>query len=173
MRAEQAGGSRPSVGRLAAPLVEALADEAQALRLTVRRTVAGARLIDAGIDAPGGIEAGRRIAEICMGGLGWVQLADTGPDGWAFPGIVRSAEPVLACLGSQYAGWKLAHDSYHAMASGPGRARAAQEHLFGELGYHDGARTAPLFTEPAQPPPDDLVRQMAADCRLQPKDLTL
>src|SRR3954468_15966396 len=103
MRAEQAGGSRPSVGRLAAPLVEALADEAQALRLTVRRTVAGARLIDAGIDAPGGIEAGRRIAEICMGGLGWVQLADTGPGGWPFRVVVRSAEPGPACLGPPYA----------------------------------------------------------------------
>ena len=173
MRAEQAGGSRPSVGRLAAPLVEALADEAQALRLAVRRTVAGARLIDAGIDAPGGIEAGRRIAEICMGGLGWVQLADSGPGGWPFRVTVRSAEPVLACLGSQYAGWKLAHDSYHAMASGPGRARAAQEHLFGELGYHDEAPTAAFVIETDQPPPDDLVEQMAADCRLQPQDLTL
>src|SRR4051794_41480565 len=85
MRAEQAGGSRPSVGRLAAPLVEALADEAQALRLAVRRTVAGARLIDAGIDAAGGIEAGRGIPRDWMGGGRWGPLAGSGARGWAVP----------------------------------------------------------------------------------------
>src|SRR4051794_41765551 len=68
MRAEQAGGSRPSVGRLAAPLVEALADEAQTLRLAGRRAETRARLIDARIDAPGGGEAGPRLARVFQGG---------------------------------------------------------------------------------------------------------
>ena len=124
---------RPSLGRLAAPLVEALVAQAGPLRLGVARGAAGERLVDAGIRAPGGLEAGRRIAEICMGGLGRVDLAHGGGlEGSPFRVTVSSAEPVLACLGSQYAGWSLSHDgeggdAFHAMASGPGRARAAGE----------------------------------------------
>jgi methenyltetrahydromethanopterin cyclohydrolase len=59
------------------------------------------------------------------------------------------------------------------MASGPGRARAAQEHLFEELGYRDDAATAAFVLETDQPPPDALIERMAADCGLRPQDLTL
>ena len=177
MQATNQGSTRPSVGRLAAPLVEALVAQAETLRLKVRHTPSGACVIDAGIEAQGGIEAGRRIAEICMGGLGWVQLADGGREIAPFRLVVRSADPVLACLASQYAGWKLSHEAddqaYHAMASGPGRARAAQESLFEELGYRDDAGTAAFVIETDQPPPDTLVDRMAADCGLRPQDLAL
>ena len=59
-----------SVNELANPLVEDLYRVADGLRLKVSRTDGGTRIIDAGIAAPGGMEAGRRIAEICMAGLG-------------------------------------------------------------------------------------------------------
>ena len=36
--------------------------------------IRGATIIDAGIKFPGGLEAGRLITEICMGGLGRVSL---------------------------------------------------------------------------------------------------
>ena len=65
----------PSVNQLAAPLVEYLVDHAAELRLAVSRQDNGVRIVDAGIQATGGIEAGRRIAEICLGGLGRVTLA--------------------------------------------------------------------------------------------------
>ena len=77
-------GSHPSVGRRSAPLVASLVADADALRLKLERTGSGALIIDAGIEAPGGIEAGRRIAEICMGGIGWVELADGRSEGWPF-----------------------------------------------------------------------------------------
>jgi methenyltetrahydromethanopterin cyclohydrolase len=105
--------------------------------------------VDAGLRAPGGIEAGRRIAEVCMGGLGWVDLAYGGPEGAPFRVVVRTADPVLACLASQYAGWALSFgegaDAYFAMASGPGRARVAREELYAELGYRDRDAPAAAF----------------------------
>src|SRR4249920_2082450 len=64
----------PSVNTLAAPLVEALVRDAASLRLVVERMPNGCTVVDAGIGCRGGIEAGRRIAEICMGGLGRVSL---------------------------------------------------------------------------------------------------
>lgn len=71
--------SHPSINALSAPLVERLVADAQALRLAVSQAPGGARMVDAGSTARGSIEAGRRIAEICLGGLGTVSIAPTGP----------------------------------------------------------------------------------------------
>ena len=106
------------------------------------RSEGGATLVDAGIAVPGGLEAGRRIAEICMGGLGTVTLVPGDATVAACTQVhVHSADPVLACLASQYAGWSLSHGegkgAFRALASGPGRAIARRETLFDELGYAD------------------------------------
>lgn len=166
----------PSVGRLAAPLVARLIEDAPALRLGVSRA-AGATIVDAGIDHAGGLEAGRRIAELCMGGLGQVTLTGGSPfSEWPFQVSVHTASPVLACLASQYAGWSLSfgegREAYFAMASGPGRARAAKEALFEELGYRDEAENACFVLETDRVPPAGLIDKVAADCRLAPERLT-
>ena len=168
----------PSVGRLAQPLVARLCREAQALRIRVSRTAVGATIVDGGIAALGGIEAGRRIAEICMGGLGQVTVGQGSPfTDWPFQVSVSASDPVVACLASQYAGWSLSHgegaDGYFAMASGPGRARAAKEELFRELGYTDAeAFWGFLVLETDRVPPDELIAQVASDCGLAPSALT-
>src|SRR6185312_14054944 len=123
---------RPSLNQLSAPLVAALLKDAVALRLGVAHDASGATLVDAGIDAPGGIEAGRRIAEICLGGLGHVTLGATSGTAWPSSVTVHTADPVLACLGSQYAGWSLKHEKFFALGSGPGRSLAGKEELFTE-----------------------------------------
>ena len=66
--------SLPSINKLTQPLVEHLVENADALRVVVSKLENGCRIIDAGINCPGGLEAGRIIAEICMGGLGTVKL---------------------------------------------------------------------------------------------------
>ena len=168
----------PSVGRLTQPLVARLCREAEALRLRVSRTSAGATIVDAGIQAVGGIEAGRRIAEICMGGLGRVEIGAGSPfPDWPFRVSVAAGDPVVACLASQYAGWSLSHGDgdarYFAMASGPGRARAAQEELFDELTYRDTEAFWGFFVlETDRAPPDELIARVATDCGLTPSALT-
>ncbi len=62
---------RPSINELCAPLVAALLRDAGALRLGVTRDASGATLVDAGIDASGGIEAGRRIASAGSAASRW------------------------------------------------------------------------------------------------------
>ncbi len=59
---------------------------------------------------------------------------------------MRSSQPVLACLASQYAGWSLAASKeetggkkFFSLGSGPARALAGKETLFAELGYRDRA----------------------------------
>lgn len=164
----------PSLNRLAAPLVERLISQADVLRLAVSRQANGTRIVDAGIEAAGGIEAGRRIAEICLGGLGHVAVLPA--DGtWSL--AVSTAQPVLACLGSQYAGWSLSHgegkDGFFALGSGPGRALAGKEDLFEELDYRDAADSACLVLETGKLPPLPLLDRIAGDCGVAADRLTL
>ena len=63
-----------SVNRRAAELTAALTRDAAILNLGVARGPRGETLIDAGAKQRGGVEAGLRIAEICLGGLGEVRL---------------------------------------------------------------------------------------------------
>ncbi|MGY2048559.1 methenyltetrahydromethanopterin cyclohydrolase [Methylobacterium sp. JK268] len=168
---------RPSVNAIAAPLVEALVADAAKLRLTVSAHRDQARLVDAGATAPGSIEAGRRIAEICLGGLGTVSIAPSGPiAAWPTTIVVHTADPVLACLGSQYAGWSLADEGgssgFFALGSGPGRAAAAVEPLFEELHYKDNAVQIALVLESATAPPDSVVAKVAQAAGVRPEAVT-
>ncbi|MDQ0509783.1 methenyltetrahydromethanopterin cyclohydrolase [Ancylobacter amanitiformis] len=165
---------RPSVSTLTEPLVESLIGRAPQLRLAVTRSAAGARIVDAGIKARGGIEAGRLIAEICLGGLGAVDIVPAARfTRWGTLIGVRTADPVTACLASQYAGWSLAEGEFFALGSGPGRALHAKEELFGELGYRDEASSAVLVLEVDRLPPEVLVERIAAGCGVAPDQLTL
>ena len=169
--------SQASVNALAAVQVAALLQAAAMLRLKVSNSESGAVIVDAGIDVAGGIEAGRRIAEICMGGLGTVAFV---PGDAQVHGLscvqVHSADPVLACLASQYAGWSLSHGegkgAFHALASGPGRAAARREPLFDELGYADRADSAVFVLEVDREPPAAIVDKVARDCGLPAERIT-
>ena len=155
-----------SVNTRAWNLFEALLADADALGLAVAAGPDGEMLVDA---AAAGIEAGLRIAEICLGGLGRVSLGtDAALPRWPATVTVASSQPVIACLGSQYAGWSLAHgekpNAYFALGSGPARALARKEKLFAELGYADQADEAVLVLEAAKPPPAPLLADIARTC---------
>ncbi|MGU3541554.1 methenyltetrahydromethanopterin cyclohydrolase [Methylobacterium sp. 13MFTsu3.1M2] len=172
-----ASPSYPSINALSGPLVERLVADAATLRLSVSQAAGGARMVDAGAQARGSIEAGRRIAEICLGGLGTVTIAPSGPiASWPYSVTVHSADPVLACLGSQYAGWSLADETgdsgFFALGSGPGRAVAAVEELYQELGFRDSATKTALVLEAAGGPPESVVAKVAEASGLKPEDLT-
>ena len=167
----------PSVNAKVEPLVKALIAEADALRVEVTQGTLGECRIDCGVRAVGGLEAGRRIAEICLGGLGRVALETTKTDtSWPFMVTVHTEQPVLACLGSQYAGWSLSGEDngkkYNVLGSGPARAIGSSEKLFEELGYRDKADSAVLVLEADRPPPAGLVEQVAKACKLKPEHLT-
>lgn len=170
--------NQPSVNRLAEPLVRALKDDAAALRIEVSRLANETVVVDAGIRVTGGLEAGRRIAEICLGGLGQVSLrAGTAFANWRWHLDVHTANPVLACLASQYAGWSLQQGEgkggYQAMGSGPARAMGSREALFDELGYRDKGHCACLVIEGTDPPPAEVGDRIAMHCGIRPENLTL
>jgi methenyltetrahydromethanopterin cyclohydrolase len=163
-----------SVNERAKALADRLADDADALRVAVRTLDGGARVIDCGSGVPGGLEAGRRFAEITMGGLGSVTFAPVVLDGRSLPGLtVVTDHPALACLGAQYAGWQIKRDDYFAMASGPGRALIRAEDLYDDLDVDERASVAVLALETRDEPPADLAANVAERAGVEAGDLTL
>jgi methenyltetrahydromethanopterin cyclohydrolase len=163
----------PSVNVLTAPLVQNLIENASSLRVGIEKHPSGATIIDAGIKYPGGLEAGRLIAEICMGGLGRVSLtANPVFAHWPWQLNVHSCNPILSCLGSQYAGWSLSHEKFFSLGSGPGRAMAGREELYKELNYKDQADSACLVLESDKAPPTEVIEKVARDTGLPASSLT-
>lgn len=156
----------PSVNQLSRPLVETLIADAQTLNLSVFQHETGATIIDAGIEVVGSLEAGRRIAEICMGGLGKVAVQGNTSIS------AQSQMPVLACLGSQYAGWALQHEKFFSLGSGPARAIAQREELFKELAYKDNALKTVLVLETDKIPPTEIIEKVARDTHIKAENLT-
>ena len=167
-----------SVNATARPLVEKLLREADTFGVRVQRDASGVCVVDAGIGAPGSIAAGLLVGEICMGGFGEVRLRSG--DGWPTWLDVRSWQPVLACLASQYAGWSLSASKeetggkkFFALGSGPARALACKEPLFAELGYRDRSDHGVLVLEVDKPPPRVVLDKVLRDCALAPDALTI
>lgn len=173
MSALQPSIHAPSVNLLSQPLVELLLSNAKALKLLVTQHETGATIVDAGIKATGSVEAGRAIAEICMGGLGRVMLKQSAA--FAQHQSIISAysqNPVLACLGSQYAGWALSHEKFFSLGSGPARAIAQREDLFKELAYKDSAEKTVLILETDKVPPTEIIEKVVRDTNIKPENLT-
>jgi len=169
-----------SVNAYALPIVKHLIANADKLRLKIGTLANGATLIDAGIECLGSLEAGRLIGEICMGGLGTVTLTQNGPfSRWPTMVNVHATNPLIACLGSQYAGWSLSHGegkgAFYALGSGPARALAVKikdgaevpvEELFKEQGYRDVCGETSIVLEVDKMPPVELIDKVAKACQL-------
>jgi methenyltetrahydromethanopterin cyclohydrolase len=169
-------GPAPSVNARAGKLVETLVDNAAALRCAVTRGEAGEQLIDLGANVPGSLEAGRILGEICMGGLGSVSLtSSSGSERWPLGVVVHSSNPVISCLGSQYAGWTIQEkdSGFFALGSGPARALSRVEDLYKELGYADHHNAGALVIEGNKAPPTSVARTVATACGIQPADLSI
>src|SRR6185436_4330519 len=152
-------------------LADACVARADELRIAVRALASGARVIDAGVEAAGGLGAGRVLAELCMGGLGHVELVPLTIDGESWSGVhVWTDHPAESCMASQYAGWAINPEGFFAMGSGPLRARArVEKELFGKLAYGEEAARGVLVLEGRTLPTDDVAAWVAAKARVAPE----
>ncbi len=160
------------------PLVAELRDNAARYRVGVSRLDNGVTMIDAGIAHVGGLEAGRIVSEICMGGLGRVSFASAAPFArWRWQVNVTACHPLLACLASQYAGWSLNHGegkgAFFALGSGPARAMGSKEPLFEELGYRTPAGDTVIVLEVDKLPPAPIADKIIERCGIRPEQLTI
>jgi methenyltetrahydromethanopterin cyclohydrolase len=158
----------------ASEIVESMVDQADVLRVRAFRLPSGARVIDAGVEVDGGLDAGLVLSEICMGGLGNVACTPLQIGSQSYPGlIVWTDHPAVACMASQYAGWAISVGKFFAMGSGPLRAHARVEReLFEKLGYEERADEGVLVLETRTLPTDEVAAWVAEKARLQPAQLT-
>lgn len=166
------GGSL-DLNRRAAELFDRLVADAAKLRAAVHH-IGGATVVDLGIDVVGGLEAGRRLAEICLAGYGDVKLAqNVAADGPRVAVVVETDRPVEACLFAQYAGRKISVGKYFAMGSGPMRAASAEEPLFTELGYREPSNVVVGVLETRKLPTPEVIQEIATRCGVQPSGVRL
>jgi methenyltetrahydromethanopterin cyclohydrolase len=163
-----------SLNRTAHQLAELVAHDADRLRVQVHDNGVGVPLIDCGLRATGSLEAGLRVAEICLGGQAKVSLVPFAAEGVCETAVsVWTDRPLEACLASQYAGWRLADADFFAMGSGPMRALARQEKLFDELSYRESSDVAVGILETEKFPPPEVAQSIADACDVELRRLTL
>jgi methenyltetrahydromethanopterin cyclohydrolase len=155
-------------------LAEYMASTAASLRIQVHQTTAGARLIDCGIQTPGGLQAGLSLARICLAGQADVTLVPGEVAGIGVPTVqVSTDQPVLACMASQYAGWQISVGKYFAMGSGPMRAAYGKEELFNHIPGREKTSAAIGVLETRKLPDDAVVDYISKATGVAANKLTL
>ncbi len=154
--------------------VEALRAVLDERRVFERVIEGGGRYFDCGIEARGGLVAGLDLARICLADLADVSIVPGEVAGRPCPVVqVTTDHPLLACLGSQYAGWAISEGKFFAMGSGPMRAAYAHEPLFAEFGLGERPEAVVGVLEGRKPPTPAVVARVAETCGVAPEAVTL
>jgi len=164
-----------SVNRLAWKLLDKLCKNPDFYGVKVEKTGSGATVVDAGIEAKGGFQAGKIITEICMGGCGKAEIIPRRYGELELPSIfVYTDHPVIATLGSQFAGWQIKEGDYLAIGSGPARALALKpKEIYEKIGYRDDFDKAVVVLETDKHPPEKLLERFVKDCHVLSKNLAV
>ena len=159
---------------IASELVEDVVDDAESLRVIENDTPGEGLLLDFGVDAEGGLEAGCALASISTSGLADITLTPGLLDGigWTYVTVVTDS-PVAACLFSQYAGWQISVDKFFAMGSGPMRAAYAKEPLFDKLWYREESDQVVGVLETPKLPGPEVFQYIANQIQVEPSNVVV
>lgn len=165
--------AQPTLNERAQRLADHMATTAAALRIACH-TVAGARVIDCGVQTEGGLQAGLALARVCLAGQAEISLVPGEINALPCPMVqVFSDNPVLGCMASQYAGWQVAVGKFFAMGSGPMRAAYGKEELFDDIPGREQSPVAVGVLETTSLPGDDVITYLSDSLHLPPNKLTL
>ena len=155
-------------------LADYMVANASSLRIAAQQAPNGARLLDCGIQSPGGLQAGLGLARVCLAGLGDVALAPGDVAGVPCVQVtVATDQPVTACMACQYAGWQISVDKFFAMGSGPMRAAYGKEELFDKIPGREQAPLAVGVLESRKLPDDEVLEYLCERLNLPASKLTL
>lgn len=158
---------------MALKLVLDLVENKEYYRVEVEKLPSGATVIDTGLEAHGGYEAGLMVTRIAMGGLGTATLNYADYDGLKLPTVVIGTDhPAISLFGAQLAGWRIKTEGYYADGSGPARALANKpKHVFKKIEYKDVSEVAVLLLETEEKPPDSAAYYIAERCNVEPENV--
>ncbi len=163
----------PSVNNHAMNLVSFIMQASEQLRVKTVISHKGAKIIDMGIEAKGGFEAGMAMSNVCLGGLGNVEITTANYGEHFLPAIrVLTDYPAIATLGSQFAGWRIKTDDYFAMGSGPARALSLMPpELYDEIDYKDAWDKAILCLEASEFPTKSAIEKIEEKTKVDPNEI--
>jgi methenyltetrahydromethanopterin cyclohydrolase len=165
-----------SINKIAASIAREAVQNKEALGIESYRLENGTVIIDMGVKVKGSMEAGLIYTRLTMGGLATVSFGEKIIKGYSFPSIdVFTHEPVLACLGSQIAGWPVVWGEVKAIGAGPARilARVPEDEYLKYVSYNDNSEEAVLCLQMAELPDEGLAAFVARACRVKPENLYL
>lgn len=132
--------------------------------------IASARLLDAGVIQSGSLAAGLLLARLCLGDRATVEIHPTDPNRMATSNgvFIRTDEPLVACLGCQYAGWPVQTDDFFAMGSGPMRLARGREEVLTGLGLAESVDQVVGVLESDKLPSPSAISLIADQCGVEP-----
>ncbi len=164
-----------SVNRNALKLVKDLCDKPEEYKVSIKENSLKTCIIDVGIEAEGGLLAGKTLTEICLGGLGEASITSMSIGSLDLPSVtVYTDHPAISTLGSQLAGWQVKVGEYSAVGSGPARALALKpKSVYTKIGYRDESDMAILVLETSKEPPIEVMTYISELCHVTPDRLFL
>ncbi len=164
----------PTLNERARSIADYMIASSASLRINNITGPGGARVLDCGIEAKGGLQAGLFLARACLAKLAEVNLVAGDVGGVACPHVqVMTEEPVLACMASQYAGWQITQGDFFAMGSGPMRALYGKEELFNDIPGREQSSVAVGVLETATLPGEEVIHYLAEQLGIEPGQITL
>ncbi|MGD6852197.1 MAG: methenyltetrahydromethanopterin cyclohydrolase [Candidatus Bathyarchaeia archaeon] len=162
-----------SVNQWAWEKAQKLLENPQSYGVVITKSSAGATIVDAGVKAPGGFEAGKILTELCLGGAGKAELGFKSYGDLSFPSVtITSDYPAVAMLGSQFAGWRIKDGDNIAIGSGPVRAIALKpKEIYEEIGYTDQSDKAVITLESNVLPTDVLIEKVCKNSNIAASNL--
>ena len=142
---------------------------------TVPTTIDGAEILDAGIATSGSINAGILLARLCMADCAEIQIVPADANTLVSDQAVhvRTDDPLVACLGAQYAGWPVQTDDFFAMGSGPMRMLRGKEEVLTELELSDVSSEVVGVLESDKLPTSAAIETIATQCGVKSSGVQL
>lgn len=166
-----------SLNKLAMGVVEEILADPESLGCKAVKMDCGVNLIDMGLNCKGSWKAALLFTRATIGDLGIVnygrfQLNDQ----YSFASVEMYIEqPLVACMASEIAGWKLGEGEFATIGSGPARATAhvASDWYFEMTDYKDDYDKAVLCIQDVRYPTDAVALEIAKACNVAPQDTYL
>jgi methenyltetrahydromethanopterin cyclohydrolase len=162
-----------SVNEKGLAIIDEMLDWEEELKVESTELENGATVIDCGVNVEGGYDAGMYLSRLCLADLADISYTKFDLDGLPVPAIqVATDHPTIACMASQYAGWRIAVGKYFGMGSGPARALGLKpKELYEEIGYKDDSEFAVLVMESSEIPNEEVVEYIAKHCSVDPENV--
>ncbi|MBP2029680.1 methenyltetrahydromethanopterin cyclohydrolase [Methanohalophilus levihalophilus] len=162
-----------SVNEKGLAIIDEMLDWEEEIKVESSQLENGATIIDCGVNVEGGYDAGMYLSRLCLADLAEITYTKFDLEGLPVPAIqVVTDHPIVACMGSQYAGWRISVGKYFGMGSGPARALGLKpKELYEEIGYKDDSEAAVLVMESGALPDEEIVEYIAKHCSVDPENV--